>query len=406
MTKRGSSAQPSARRVYARKPGGGRQTGETRQFIQFLACGTAFVLLVAAKLLSPGHAMPLRETLRGMMERNIDVEAVFSAVGSAFAGSDSVPETAERVYEVVFGAQEVTASESGSAAVSPPDADSASETAAASETELPAASETALNSAVDSAPVLRADTLREGAALESLREYRPSAGLGAPVGGGVVSMGKSGIGDAGADDAKSGLDSTPQTGAPSEIPQDTVSGQQDTPSGPQPEADPAGADSSGMDPALKDGGTDESAILYSTRNLPDGVSMEQAILNFDYAAPVPGTITSGFGFRIHPISGTLRFHYGVDLAAEEGSDVLCFADGIVSAVGRSSSYGNYCTVDHGGGFSTLYAHCQRVAVSAGEAVSLGQNIAAAGATGQATGPHLHFELQRGGVYLNPVYYVS
>jgi murein DD-endopeptidase MepM/ murein hydrolase activator NlpD len=147
-------------------------------------------------------------------------------------------------------------------------------------------------------------------------------------------------------------------------------------------------------------------VLYSGQNLPDGVSMEQVILDFDYCTPVAGTLSSTFGYREHPIEGEERFHYGVDLAAATGTTIGCFADGTVTAVGQSSSYGNYCTVAHSGGYTTLYAHCDRVTVSAGTEVTEGQKIAEVGETGMATGPHLHFELQQEGTYLNPIYYVS
>ncbi|WP_295578749.1 M23 family metallopeptidase [uncultured Oscillibacter sp.] len=147
-------------------------------------------------------------------------------------------------------------------------------------------------------------------------------------------------------------------------------------------------------------------VLYSDKNLPEGVSMEQAILNFDYCTPVSGVLSSNFGYREHPVEGEERFHYGVDLAANTGTAIGCFADGTVKAVGESSSYGKYCIVDHAGGYSTLYAHCSRVTVSAGTGVTEGQKIAEVGETGMATGPHLHFELHRDGVYLNPIYYVS
>ena len=134
--------------------------------------------------------------------------------------------------------------------------------------------------------------------------------------------------------------------------------------------------------------------------------MEQDRLGFDYCVPVAGTLSSDFGYREHPTEGEDRFHYGVDLAADTGTEVLCFADGTVTAVGDSSSYGRYCVVSHEGGYSTLYAHCSRVTAASGTAVERGQKIAEVGETGMATGPHLHFELQRDGVYLNPIYYVS
>jgi murein DD-endopeptidase MepM/ murein hydrolase activator NlpD len=147
-------------------------------------------------------------------------------------------------------------------------------------------------------------------------------------------------------------------------------------------------------------------VLYSDQNLPENVSMEQAILDFDYCTPVAGVLSSTFGYREHPIEGEERFHYGVDLAADTGTAVGCFADGTVTAVGESSSYGKYCVVAHAGGYSTLYAHCSRVSVSSGADVTEGQKIAEVGETGMATGPHLHFELHQDSTYLNPIYYVT
>lgn len=69
-------------------------------------------------------------------------------------------------------------------------------------------------------------------------------------------------------------------------------------------------------------------------------------------------MTSAFGYRLHPIAGENRFHYGVDIDAEEGTGIRAFADGVVGVVAQSSDLGNYVTVDHPGGFTTLYAHCK------------------------------------------------
>ena len=147
-------------------------------------------------------------------------------------------------------------------------------------------------------------------------------------------------------------------------------------------------------------------VLYSDQNLPDNVCLEQALLGFDYCTPVMGTLTSGFGYREHPMEGEERFHYGVDIGAAAGTEIGCFADGTVTAVGESSSYGKYITVSHQGGFTTLYAHCSRTLASSGDTVKEGEAIAEVGETGIATGPHLHFELHQGSQYLNPIYYVS
>ena len=145
--------------------------------------------------------------------------------------------------------------------------------------------------------------------------------------------------------------------------------------------------------------------FVSERALPAQAVGEQRILGFSYVCPLSGTMTSPFGWRADPVSGEERFHYGVDIAGAEGDSVSCFADGSVGTVGESALLGNYVTVNHDLGFSTLYAHCSAIAVSAGQRVQKGEVIASVGATGNATGPHLHFEVHDGGQYLNPVYYV-
>lgn len=147
-------------------------------------------------------------------------------------------------------------------------------------------------------------------------------------------------------------------------------------------------------------------VLYSDEDLPENVSMQQAILGFDHITPVNGALSSPFGYREHPTEGEARFHYGVDLAADSGAAITCFADGTVTAVGESSSYGKYCTVTHANSCTTLYAHCSRISVSSGASVKAGEKLGEVGETGMATGPHLHFELQKDGVYLNPIYYVE
>ena len=89
---------------------------------------------------------------------------------------------------------------------------------------------------------------------------------------------------------------------------------------------------------------------------------------------------------------------------DTGTAIVCFADGTVGTVGESNILGNYVTVNHEGGFSTLYAHCSAITASAGQSVKKGDAIAKVGSTGNATGSHLHFEVHDGEEYLNPVYY--
>ncbi len=149
----------------------------------------------------------------------------------------------------------------------------------------------------------------------------------------------------------------------------------------------------------------ESPPRYGEENTPAQVSLTQQVLGFSYAAPLAAETSSPFGIRQDPFSGEEDFHYGIDLAAEEGREICAFADGTVRTAGKSTILGNYLILDHAGGFSTLYAHCSRLLVTAGEEIALGAPVAEVGQSGSATGPHLHFELQRGSVYLNPVYYL-
>ena len=148
-----------------------------------------------------------------------------------------------------------------------------------------------------------------------------------------------------------------------------------------------------------------TAAVYTPDAQPANTELLQQVLGFAYAPPAAGQLSSGFGLRTDPLAGGSRFHYGLDIAAEEGAVVSAFADGTVTAVGESSDLGRYVTVSHPNGYSTLYAHCTRVTASAGQQVSCGDPIAEVGETGRATGPHLHFELHRGSTYLNPIYYV-
>jgi murein DD-endopeptidase MepM/ murein hydrolase activator NlpD len=122
--------------------------------------------------------------------------------------------------------------------------------------------------------------------------------------------------------------------------------------------------------------------------------------------PIAGApITSGFGWRYHPILHYSRMHTGVDFGASYGTRIHAAADGIVIGAQRMGGYGNVVILDHGGGFATVYAHCSAILVSRGEKVARGQVIARVGATGLATGPHLHFEVRINGHPVNPIRYL-
>jgi murein DD-endopeptidase MepM/ murein hydrolase activator NlpD len=122
----------------------------------------------------------------------------------------------------------------------------------------------------------------------------------------------------------------------------------------------------------------------------------------DVQWPVNGPITSGFGYRTHPVLGTRRLHAGVDFGAATGTPIVAAASGVVVSAGWQGGYGNAVIIDHGGGDATLYGHQSRLAVSTGERVERGQIIGYVGATGLATGPHLHWEWRVNGVPTDPM----
>ena len=119
-------------------------------------------------------------------------------------------------------------------------------------------------------------------------------------------------------------------------------------------------------------------------------------------APVAGRMTSRYGMRRHPILGYSRMHSGVDFAARSGTPIYAVSDGVVAFSGRHGGHGNYVRLNHGGGLGTGYAHMSRIAVSSGTRVKAGQVIGYVGSTGLSTGPHLHFEVYRGGRKVNPL----
>jgi len=121
-----------------------------------------------------------------------------------------------------------------------------------------------------------------------------------------------------------------------------------------------------------------------------------------FAWPVRGPITSPFGMRVDPVTGRYQLHSGVDIGADYGVPITSSADGSVIYAGWYGGYGYAIIIDHGGGWSTLYAHCSAMYVSTNQPVRQGQVIGAVGATGWATGPHLHFEIRRNGVPLDPL----
>lgn len=128
---------------------------------------------------------------------------------------------------------------------------------------------------------------------------------------------------------------------------------------------------------------------------------------FQWPVPSSHTITSNYGYRIHPISGTKKLHAGIDIGAPGGSNIIAADSGtvILSSFGYNGGYGNYVIISHGNGITTRYAHCSNLFVSVGQTVTKGQPIAAVGSTGASTGNHCHFEVRINGGSKNPLNYL-
>ena len=143
----------------------------------------------------------------------------------------------------------------------------------------------------------------------------------------------------------------------------------------------------------------------NSQSSSSGGSSSSAVIT-DGSWPVPGYSgnSSSYGWRIHPILGTKKFHTGLDIPAPKGTPVTSFDDGTVIYSGVQGSYGNTVMINHGNGVVTLYAHNSSLNVSVGQKVKKGQVIAKVGSTGRSTGPHLHFEVRVNGQHTNPLSY--
>lgn len=117
--------------------------------------------------------------------------------------------------------------------------------------------------------------------------------------------------------------------------------------------------------------------------------------------PIKGRVSSSFGLRKDPFTGRLAEHRGIDIAVKENTEIKPAGEGRVVFSAEARGYGNTVIIDHGGGITTLYAHNAKNLVKVGDKVTKDTPIALAGATGRATGPHLHFEVRKDGIPVNP-----
>ena len=121
--------------------------------------------------------------------------------------------------------------------------------------------------------------------------------------------------------------------------------------------------------------------------------------------PARGWLTSGFGYRISPFTGTIQMHEGIDIANAVGSPIVAPADGLVVKVGREYGYGKVLTIKHGYGIDTRYGHLSKIHVKIGQKVKRGALVGEIGSTGRSTGPHLHYEVRINNVPVDPRKYI-
>ena len=153
--------------------------------------------------------------------------------------------------------------------------------------------------------------------------------------------------------------------------------------------------------------TDGASATGDTDGFPYNYDGSVEDIRIIYHTPCNYTrISDVFGSRVHPITGEIREHEGIDFVAAEGTDIKAAADGVVYETGFSAEYGNYVVLLHINGDMTYYCYCQGVTVKKDDQVERGDKIATVGSSGRSTGPHLHFALSRNGFFVNPEEYMA
>lgn len=153
----------------------------------------------------------------------------------------------------------------------------------------------------------------------------------------------------------------------------------------------------------------EEAARLAEANKNNAAGSPGSASSAGFISPLPkGStyVSCAYGWRTHPIWGDRRFHYGVDLAAGQGTAIYAIAAGTVTVAAYGDANGYYVSLSHGNGFGSIYCHMTHYTVSVGQYVTQGQVIGYVGSTGWSTGPHLHFEIHQNGSSVNPMSYIS
>jgi len=148
----------------------------------------------------------------------------------------------------------------------------------------------------------------------------------------------------------------------------------------------------------------QSDNTWEKKGLSDNPNPTPLVSSIPNIKPLNGSITSTFGLRIHPIYNLSLFHQGIDISASEGTHVQTTGDGIVAFSGSDKGYGQMIAINHGYGYKTIYAHLSKLLVRQGQKVTRGDIIALSGNTGVSTAPHLHYEVRKDNVRVNPTVY--
>lgn len=150
-----------------------------------------------------------------------------------------------------------------------------------------------------------------------------------------------------------------------------------------------------------------SATYDGELDIPANVRLDKIDFGSDFCKPLDSAkVTSLFDYRVNPVTGRYVFHTGIDLGAAQGANIYAMLGGKVIRAAYDSGYGYFVVIEHSNGIRTLYAHCSKLKVKAGDTVKKGQVIALVGSTGNSTGPHLHLEFRKNNQRYDPEWVIG
>lgn len=152
-------------------------------------------------------------------------------------------------------------------------------------------------------------------------------------------------------------------------------------------------------------GTESAVIAYDTVSQVVVETLEY-MESIPEGIPMAGTLTDYYGYRKDPLVGSQKLHTGLDIGAKAGTPIYATAGGTVIVSKYHRTYGNMIEIDHGNGYTTVFAHCSSRLVAVGDTVEKGQKIALCGRTGRVTGPHLHYEVKLNGQFVDPLNFME